>query len=318
MIEINGLRKKFGRIQAVDSVSFSVKPGEVLGFLGPNGAGKSTTMRMITGFLTPDAGRIEIDGKDMAENGVFCRGRIGYLPENAPVYPEMTVRAFLDFMAAVRGLTGDAKKKEVQRVTGICELEDVLRQPIDTLSKGYRHRTCLAQALLNDPPLLILDEPTDGLDPNQKHDVRSLIGKMGRDKAIILSTHILEEVDAVCTRVIIVNHGKIIYNGDPDDLRRQTPDAGFMRVKIKHEDRAALRAELEKFDLIQAIESVNSNDGVVEFKLRMKKANDDQTAAQLVKTMIAADLQVLEVAPVRGRLDEVFRTMTTAEGRAVA
>ena len=222
MIKVKNLRKTFGTKVAVDGVSFSVKKGEVLGFLGPNGAGKSTTMRMITGYLAPDSGSITVGEHDIAESPQQAKSLIGYLPENAPSYPDMTVQGFLRFTAEIRALTGAERDKAVDSAIEMCFLEPVRHQSIDTLSKGYRHRTCLAQALLHDPDVLILDEPTDGLDPNQKHKTRQLIKRLGKTKAIIFSTHILEEVDAACTRVIIIDEGEIVASGTPKELRKKT------------------------------------------------------------------------------------------------
>src|SRR5579859_5494293 len=219
MIRIENLVKTFGAKRAVDGISFNVERGEVLGFLGPNGAGKSTTMRMVTGFMPPSAGRITVGGHDVAESPIEAKRLIGYLPENAAAYPDMTVQGFLSFAAELRGLQGEARKKAVHRVVELCFLESVLHQSIDTLSKGYRHRTCLAQALIHDPEVLIMDEPTDGLDPNQKHEVRQLIKRMGETKTIIFSTHILEEVEATCDRAIIIDRGNIVANGTPAELK---------------------------------------------------------------------------------------------------
>src|ERR1041385_4990331 len=196
MIKVENLAKFFGPKRAVDGVSFSVERGEVLGFLGPNGAGKSTTMRMITGFIPPSGGTVSVGGFDIVEHPIEAKRLIGYLPENAPAFTDMTVYGFLNFAAEIRGLRGDAKTRAVNRAVEMCVLESVLHQSVATLSKGYRHRTCFAQSIIHDPDVLVLDEPTDGLDPNQKHEVRSLIKRMGEKKAIIFSTHILEEVDA--------------------------------------------------------------------------------------------------------------------------
>lgn len=218
MIEVENLSKKFGSKTAVDNLSFSVKKGEVLGFLGPNGAGKSTTMRMITGFLAPTHGDARICGISVIDHPSKAKQRIGYLPESAPLYNDMTVTSFLRFAAEIRGLGGSAKKEAVERAIETCFLQSVANQSIDTLSKGYRHRTCLAQALLHDPEVLILDEPTDGLDPNQKHEVRQLIRRLGETKAILFSTHILEEVEASCTRAFIVDQGRIVIDGTPAEL----------------------------------------------------------------------------------------------------
>jgi ABC-2 type transport system ATP-binding protein len=229
MIRIENLVKTFGAKRAVDGISFTVERGEVLGFLGPNGAGKSTTMRMITGYLPPTSGRVSIGGHDVEEAPLAAKRLIGYLPEAAPSYPDMTVEGFLGFAAEMRGLAGDAKRRAIGRVVELCFLASVLAQSIDTLSKGYRHRTCLAQALIHDPEVLILDEPTDGLDPNQKYEVRNLIRELSRTKAIIFSTHILEEVDAACTRAIIIDRGRVVASGTPDELGRPL-DEVFRRL----------------------------------------------------------------------------------------
>ena len=231
MIKIENLAKSFGAKRAVDGISFTVERGEVVGFLGPNGSGKSTTMRMITGYYAPSAGRVTVGGHDVVESPLAAKRLIGYLPENAAAYTDMTVRGFLGFAAELRGLSGDAKRKAVARAVERCFLDSVLHQSIDTLSKGYRHRTCLAQALIHEPEVLVLDEPTDGLDPNQKHEVRNLIKELGRSKAVVFSTHILEEVDAACTRAIIIDRGRIVAQGTPDELGRPL-DEVFRRLTV--------------------------------------------------------------------------------------
>jgi ABC-2 type transport system ATP-binding protein len=223
MIEINNLTKRYGTLLAVDNISFSVGPGEVLGFLGPNGAGKSTTMKMITGFLAPSAGRVRVCGHDVESEPLAAKSCMGYLPEGAPNYPEMTVRSFLEFIADVRGLKDAHRKARMDDVIERLELDSVLPQVIETLSKGYRRRVGLAQALIHDPRVLILDEPTDGLDPNQKHQVRTLINAMAKDKIIVISTHILEEVDAVCNRAIIIAGGRILADETPKNLAARAP-----------------------------------------------------------------------------------------------
>ena len=222
MIKANKLRKTFGEKIAVDNLSFEVEKGEVLGFLGPNGAGKSTTMRMITGYIMPDSGDATIGEYSIIENPEAAKSLIGYLPENAPSYPDMTVQGFLKFAGEVRGMDGQERDRAVDHSIDLCFLGPVKHQSIDTLSKGYTHRTCLAQALLHDPEVLVLDEPTDGLDPNQKHEARQLIKRLGETKAIVFSTHILEEVDAVCTRAIIIDQGRIVANGTPKELISQS------------------------------------------------------------------------------------------------
>ena len=222
MIKVQNLRKSFGTNVAVDDLSFEVKKGEVLGFLGPNGAGKSTTMRMITGFIKPDSGDATVGDHSIVDEPEAAKSIIGYLPENAPSYPDMDVQGFLRFAAEIRGMDGAERDKAVDHAIEICSLESVRRQNIDTLSKGFTHRTCLAQSILHDPEVLILDEPTDGLDPNQKHDARQLIKRLGETKAIIFSTHILEEVEAACSRAIIIDQGRIVANGTPEELKKQS------------------------------------------------------------------------------------------------
>src|SRR5437016_4195943 len=233
MIKASNLVKAFGAKLAVNDVSFAVERGEVLGFLGPNGAGKSTTMRMITGFIPPSDGTVTVGGHDITTHPISAKRLIGYLPENAPVYVDMTVRGFLNFCAELSGLRGSDRKKAINRVVEMCFLEPVLYQSVDTLSKGYRHRTCLAQAIIHDPDILVLDEPTDGLDPNQKHEIRSLIRRMGERKAIIFSTHILEEVEAICSRAIIIDRGRIVANGTPAELKAKSELGGALLVAVR-------------------------------------------------------------------------------------
>jgi ABC-2 type transport system ATP-binding protein len=226
MIEVKGLVKNYGLIRAVDGVTFTVKRGDILGFLGPNGAGKSTTMKMITGFVRPDAGTAKVDGIDVSADPVAVKRKLGYLPESAPAYPEMTVEEFLGFIADVRGFTkSDGKRTQVDRAITLTHLGPVRKQTIETLSKGFKQRVGFAQALLHDPAVLVLDEPTDGLDPNQKNEVRTLIKNMAMEKAVILSTHILEEVDAICNRVIIISKGRVVADETPAQLRARKPGA---------------------------------------------------------------------------------------------
>jgi len=246
MINVHNLAKVFGTKRAVDGVSFSVERGEVLGFLGPNGAGKSTTMRMITGFIPPTAGTVSVGGFDIVANPIQAKRLVGYLPENAPAYTDMTVYGFLKFAAEIRGLKGDARNAAVNRVVEMCFLESVLHQSVETLSKGYRHRTCFAQSIIHDPDVLVLDEPTDGLDPNQKHEVRQLIRRMGQKKAIIFSTHILEEVDAVCSRAIIIDRGRIVANGTPQELRQKSDYAGAVTLRVSGVDAAGVTQRLSQ------------------------------------------------------------------------
>ncbi|ODU59838.1 MAG: multidrug ABC transporter ATP-binding protein [Acetobacteraceae bacterium SCN 69-10] len=230
MIEIQGLTKRFAGFTAVDNVSFNVARGEVLGFLGPNGAGKSTTMRMLAGFMTPTAGTARICGHDVQTDSLAARRSMGFLPEGAPTYPEMTVLAFLRFTARIRGYSGSEMDDRVGHAIGLTTLGGVRLQPIETLSKGFKRRVGLAQALLHDPPVLVLDEPTDGLDPNQKHEVRTLIARMAPEKAIVISTHILEEVEAVCTRAIIIARGRVVADATPAELAGRDPAGGLDAV----------------------------------------------------------------------------------------
>ena len=243
MIKVENLTRKFGDITAVDDVSFEVNKGDILGFIGPNGAGKSTTMRMITGFIPPSSGEAKVCGISVIDDPTGAKTKVGYLPESAPLYPDMTVTGFLKFCADVRGLKGGDKKDAIERAIETCFLGSVAHQSIDTLSKGYRHRTCLAQSLLHDPEVLILDEPTDGLDPNQKHEVRQLIKNLGKEKAILFSTHILEEVDASCSRAVIVDRGRIVADGTPKELHDQAPNGDltelFRKLTTRDTDEAA-------------------------------------------------------------------------------
>ncbi len=230
LLEIEGLTKRFGAFTAVDDVSFSVSKGEVLGFLGPNGAGKSTTMRMLAGFITPTAGRARICRYDVQEQGVAARRNLGYLPEGAPLYPEMTVISFLRFIARMRGYSRGERTERVESAIRLTQLDGVRLQPIETLSKGFKRRVGLAQALLHDPPVLVLDEPTDGLDPNQKHEVRTLISRLAPEKAWVISTHILEEVEAVCTRAIIIAGGRVVADAPPRELAVRHPSGRLEEV----------------------------------------------------------------------------------------
>jgi ABC-2 type transport system ATP-binding protein len=313
MIKVENLTKIFGAKRAVNGVSFSVERGEVLGFLGPNGAGKSTTMRMLTGFLPPSGGRVTVGGYDIVEQPIPAKKLLGYLPESAPAYSDMTVHGFLNFTAEIRGLRGDAKKAAVNRVVDLCFLESVLHQNVDTLSKGYRHRACFAQSIIHDPDILVLDEPTDGLDPNQKHEIRQLIRKMGEKKAIIFSTHILEEVDAACTRAIIIDRGVIVANGTPAELRRKSEWAGAVTLRILGMNPAAVQ---EKLNQIRAAKKVTAtaNGSAVVATVFPRSAGD----GDLTRDVIAATTgwQIAEVRTEEGRLDEVFYNITMPDTKA--
>lgn len=308
MIKVQNLAKYFGTKRAVDGVSFSVDRGEVLGFLGPNGAGKSTTMRMITGFIPPSGGTVTVGGFDIVEHPIPARRLIGYLPENAPAYTDMTVYGFLDFAAEIRGLRGDEKKRAINRVVEMCFLESVLHQSVETLSKGYRHRTCFAQSIIHDPDVLVLDEPTDGLDPNQKHEVRSLIRTMGQKKAIIFSTHILEEVDAACTRAIIIDRGRIVANGTPDELRRKSESAGAVVLRVSGINAAALNQKLSGLPVVKRTAILKEDATSVTARI----FPDGKVNGALASTIAdaAQGWRIEEMHTEEGRLDDVFRSIT--------
>jgi ABC-2 type transport system ATP-binding protein len=308
MIKADNLSKIFGTKRAVDGISFTVERGEVLGFLGPNGAGKSTTMRMITGFIAPSGGRVSVGGHDVVEQPIAAKRLIGYLPENAPAYTDMTVHGFLNFAAEVRGLHGDAKKKAVQRAVELCFLESVLHQSVETLSKGYRHRTCFAQSIIHDPDVLILDEPTDGLDPNQKHEVRNLIRRMGEKKAIIFSTHILEEVDAVCSRAVIIDRGRIVANGTPKELRRKSEWAGAVTLAVRNTPAETLKQKLGQLSDAKRVAVTHDEGGKVILTVFPKPNTDGALTRAVID--ISKDWQVEDLHTEEGRLDEVFRSIT--------
>jgi ABC-2 type transport system ATP-binding protein len=309
MIKVEKLSKSFGPKLAVNDVSFTVERGEVLGFLGPNGAGKSTTMRMITGFIPPTSGTITVGGFDISNDPIPAKRLIGYLPENAPAYTDMTVEGFLNFCAELRGFRGEARTKAVNNVVEMCFLESVRFQSVDTLSKGYRHRTCFAQSIIHDPEILVLDEPTDGLDPNQKHEVRGLIRRMGESKAIIFSTHILEEVEAACTRAIIIDRGQIVANGTPQQLKAKSEMAGTVILIARG---VAGRQVVERLSALPGARKtaiVNEEKGKVCARVYPKASGQNGELASQVFAA-AAGWQVEEVRTDEGRLDEVFRSIT--------
>ncbi len=312
MIKTIDVQKSFGPSLAVDRVSFEVNKGEVLGFLGPNGAGKSTTMRMITGFLPLSGGKITVGDYDIEENPIEAKRLMGYLPENAPAYADMSVIAFLEFVAKIRGLSGAEAKEAVERAISICHLEKVRLQIIDTLSKGYLHRVCFAQAILHDPPVLILDEPTDGLDPNQKHEMRELIKEMGKSKAIIVSTHILEEVEAICTRVIIIDQGKLVFNGTPAELLAKSSEAGQVLVRVQGRGAAEVREKLQGAPDVAAVRiSKEEPTGVT--AVLSAKAEKKVQAGKVHKFLRELNWDFDELHTEGGRLDEVFRQITSLD-----
>jgi ABC-2 type transport system ATP-binding protein len=306
MITVEQLTKSFGPKLAVDNISFSVQKGEVLGFLGPNGAGKSTSMRMITGYLPPSAGTVSVCGFDVLDQPLQSKSKIGYLPENAPIYGDMSVFGFLSFCAELRSLFGAAKEKAIDNVVEHCHLQSVLQQSVDTLSKGYRHRTCLAQALIHDPDVLILDEPTDGLDPNQKHEVRSLIRRMGKNKAIIFSTHILEEVEAACTKAIIIDQGKIVASGTPAELKARAPLAGTIIVALRGATWQTLQPDLAKLSSLATADLIDESDSQVSARLQ----SNGELLPEFLELAHQRRWQVERLNIDEGRLDDVFRSIT--------
>ena len=315
MIKVENLTKTFGPKVAVNGISFSVEKGEVLGFLGPNGAGKSTSMRMITGFIPPSGGRVSVGGFDLVDNPIPAKRLIGYLPENAPAYTDMTVYGFLNFAAEIRGLRGDDRKKAVNRVVEMCFLDGVVHQSVETLSKGYRHRTCFAQSIIHDPEVLILDEPTDGLDPNQKHEVRTLIRRMGERKAIVFSTHILEEVEAVCSRAIIIDRGQIVANGTPQELKKKSEVAGAVLLKVSGVSGAGLKEALNLVSSVRRVSILKEDSSGVQARIFAQNNNGAKgdLARSVGDTIVSRKWQLEELHTEEGRLDEVFRSITLPE-----
>ncbi len=311
MISIEHLTKRFGPFTAVDDVSFDVPKGEVLGFLGPNGAGKSTTMKMLTGFLTPTSGRATVCGHDVHKSPIAAKRQIGYLPEGAPAYPDMTPKSFLEFVADVRGLRGADRKRRMDEVVEKTHIDGVLNQPIDTLSKGFKRRVGMAQAMLNDPPVLVMDEPTDGLDPNQKHEVRNLIRSMAQEKAIVLSTHILEEVESVCSRALIINRGKVVFDGTPQALEQRSRMHNAVSLTVGPEGAPSAAEELTKLDGVSTVETLTAAEGRVCYVAYPKNGGVILPAVrQLAQDRGWKPEQLREE---RGRLDDVFRSLTTSD-----
>ena len=312
MIEASHLCKSFGRCRAVDDISFRVEKGEILGFLGPNGAGKSTTMRMLTGFFPPSAGTASLGGHDIRLEPLEARRKLGYLPENAPVYPEMTVFDYLSFCAQIRGFTGAQRKLRVMETLEKCFLREAAHQTIQTLSKGFKQRVCFAQSILHDPEYLILDEPTDGLDPNQKHEVRLMIREMSATKAIIFSTHILDEVDSVCSRAIIIADGKVVADDTPDGLRRRSAFHGSVVLTVTGAAADGARkgiAELEGIASVSVVESDGDRTTLRIFPDDPAVSVADRVIASVSRDGVGIDAVFVE----QGRLDDVFREITTGK-----
>ncbi len=313
MLEIKGLTRQFGQFIAVNNVSFSVESGEVLGFLGPNGAGKSTTMKMVTGFLSPTSGTAVVCGDDVTRDPIAVKRHIGYLPEGAPLYEDMTPAGLLGFVANVRGLTGADRRSAIDNAVAKLQLDEVYNQQIGTLSKGFKRRVGLAQAILHDPDVLILDEPTDGLDPNQKFQVRELIGEMSKDKAIVISTHLLEEVDAVCNRAVVIARGAKVADGTPADLERRSRYYNSVSVHLKTDRVDQLKSAVERIEHVSGVELGPVVDDVTQVLVVPMDGSEIVEAVnlQLVENNIPAEQIYVE----RGRLDDVFRQITS-EGDA--
>ncbi|HSD67986.1 MAG TPA: ATP-binding cassette domain-containing protein [Woeseiaceae bacterium] len=309
MIKIDGLTKRYGQHTVVDQLSFECAPGEILGFLGPNGAGKSTTMKMVTGFVAPSSGRASVCGHDIGTDALAARRKMGYLPEGAPCYPEMTPRSFLEFIADIRELSGDRRKQRLDEVIGRLHLEPVLGQSIDTLSKGFKRRVGLAQAILHDPEVLILDEPTDGLDPNQKHEVRQLIQSMARDKLIVISTHILEEVEAVCSRAIIISAGRILADDTPHNLAAQSRYHNAVRLGAP--DAASIGAIEAAIARLPSVGTTETDRHHLTITALARSGGKDGEVLRQVSQLIAEKgWNVTGLQLESGRLDEVFRQIT--------
>jgi ABC-2 type transport system ATP-binding protein len=313
MLEIVHLTKNFGPIVAVDDVSFTVPAGEVLGFLGPNGAGKSTTMKMITGFLAPTAGTAVICGHDILARPLAAKRQIGYLPEGAPAYPDMSAAEFLGFIAHIRGFRGAEARKRITHIAELINIADVLHQPIETLSKGYRRRVGVAQALLHDPAVVILDEPTDGLDPNQKHEMRGIIRALSPGKAIIISTHLLEEVEAVCSRAIVIASGHILADGTPAELAARSRFHNAVHLAMPAGADAEIEAELAGLPGVASVEPAGDGeaDGWWLFPRGAQPIIGE--VAELVR---ARGWAIAGLRVERGRLDDVFRAITRPDAAA--
>jgi ABC-2 type transport system ATP-binding protein len=304
MIEAESLTKYFGPIKAVDGVSFNVGKGEVLGFLGPNGAGKSTTMKTLCGFLTPTAGTASICGFDIVDSPIEAKQHLGYLPEGAPAYADMTPRSYLAFIAGIRGLSGAERSQRIETTVQLANIASVYDQPIETLSKGFKRRVGLAQALLHDPDVLVLDEPTDGLDPNQKHEVRKLIREMAPKKAIIISTHLLEEVTAVCSRAIIIASGRVVADGTPEEMEARSRHHNAVTLKLDKKSEAAAAEALRALDEVANVQPRGGGMLVIYPK------NGQSIIAMVNELARSKEWPVEEVYAERGHLDEVFREIT--------
>ena len=313
MIEVDHLTKQYGLLSAVDDISFNVEKGEILGFLGPNGAGKSTTMKMLTCFLTPTAGTARIMGRDIMTDSVSVREITGYLPENAPSYKNMTVLEFLDFIASVRGYTKQEKKQRISRIIETTFLDKAVYRTIDMLSKGFQQRVGFAQALIHDPPVLVLDEPTDGLDPNQKQEVRTLIKKMSKEKAIILSTHILEEMEAVCTRAIIIDQGKIVADGSPDSLLKKSRMYNAVSIILEQQPNESMIQLLNEIEAVNEVKAQSPSNRDELYTVQVFPKDNADILHHVNGVIRDQAVEPVEIYREKGQMDEVFRKLTIGE-----
>jgi len=306
LIEAKNLKKNFEQIKAVDDITIDLNQGEVLGFLGPNGAGKSTTMKMITGFLTPSSGEIKLNGVNLLEKPNIAKLDLGYLPEGAPAYGEMTPFSYLKFIAEVRKIGRD-KVSRVHEIIERINLTDVVNQPIETLSKGYKRRVGLAQAIIHDPKILIMDEPTDGLDPNQKFEIRNLIREMAPRKAIIISTHILEEVDAICTQTLIIKRGRIVFTGTPRELSSLSDFHNAITIIMLRDDAEKFKRETKNLlEPGNLNEELRGNEARLTYILEGSKLKENELKNLLAKLNIKPKQYYLE----KGSLEQIFRKLT--------
>ena len=308
LLDLQNLTKRFGRLTAVDDMSFAVTRGEVLGFLGPNGSGKTTTMRMVTGFLPPTSGSAVVCGHEVTRDPIEVKRRVGYLPEGAPLYGDMTPAELLDFVARVRGFAGPDKARRVEKAIASLMLEEVAHRPIETLSKGFKRRVGIAQAILHDPEVLILDEPTDGLDPNQKHEVRGLLNELAGDKAIVISTHILEEIEALCTRTIVIARGRLVADETPEALLARSAYNGAVRIRIGAEQMDDTVSVLSSAKL-RFIDRSALN-GRANLVVQFEDGDERDLEAVVANALADGNIGAAEIQRERGRLDDVFRSLT--------
>ena len=307
MIEVKNLTKRYGPTVAVDNVSFSAKSGEVLGFLGPNGAGKTTTMRVLTCYLSADEGNATVDGYDVFDQSVEVRKRIGYLPESAPLYTDMGVIDYLKFIAQVRDIPKSQRQQRTKEVIDICGLESVIQKDVGELSKGYRQRLGLAQSLIHDPPILIMDEPTSGLDPNQIIEIRNLIKEIGKEKMIIFSTHILPEVSATCSRILIINNGKIVANGSPESLADRAKGGQVVDITIRG-PADEIESKLQDLNFVNEFDRVNTVDGLFNYRIASEKGSNP--AEELFQFVVQNGWSLTELRQESVSLEDVFRELT--------